>query len=59
MACVSGSISETPPERHTKQLARQSYRVAGRTLTLIQAFTSLVVALTALLNLWLQVSGQW
>jgi hypothetical protein len=33
MACVSGSISETPPERHTKQLARQSYRVAGRTLT--------------------------
>jgi hypothetical protein len=47
MACVSGSISETPPERHTKQLARQSYRVAGRTLTqnrqdgALQAFASM------------------
>jgi hypothetical protein len=33
MGCVSGWISATPPERRRKQIARQSYRVADRTLT--------------------------
>jgi hypothetical protein len=35
MGCGGDWISVTPPERRAEQIARQTYRVADRTLTVV------------------------